>query len=77
VPLALGALVRAVGWRGRHSLEPDERNEDAARVLPVAALCWQPVVILSGLRDQIVDAGAAALAAGIAAIALAAYCVRQ
>jgi hypothetical protein len=46
-------------------------------VLPVAALCWQPIVIFSDLREHVVDAGAATLAAGIAAIALAAYCTRR
>jgi hypothetical protein len=76
-PLALGALIRAIGWRGRRSVERYERNEDAALVLPVAALCWQPIVILSDLREQIVDAGTTTFAAGIAAIALAAYCTRR
>jgi hypothetical protein len=49
----------------------------APLVLPVAALRWQPVVILSDLREQIVDASAATLAAGVAAIALAARCTRR
>ena len=76
VPLVLGAVIRTIGWRGRR-VEQAERDEDAAIVAPVAALCWQPVVILSDLREQIFHGGAVVPAAGIVSIALAAYCTRR
>jgi len=72
----LGAVIRTIGWRGRR-VEQAERDEDAAIVAPVAALCWQPVVILSDLREQIFHGGAVVPAAGIVSIALAAYCTRR
>ena len=66
VPVTLGALVRA-------SRRPD-REEDAAIVMPVGAVFWQPVVLITGLRELIFQVGPMGLAAGIATVALAVYC---
>jgi peptidoglycan/LPS O-acetylase OafA/YrhL len=76
VPLALGAISRTVGRRGRRTKQ-SQRDEDAAIVLPVAALSWQPVVVLSDLREQIFHGGAMAVAAGVIAVALAVCCARR
>lgn len=66
VPLALGATIRASRRR--------EREEDAAVVLPVAVLCWQPIVVLTGLRESISHVDSMTLSAGALTAALAIYC---
>ena len=53
---ALAAVPMAGARRTRAEGADRERNDDAALVLPGAALGWQPIVILSDLREQIVDA---------------------
>ena len=66
VPVALGATIRASRRR--------EREEDAAIVLPAAALCWQPIVVLTGLRESISHVDSMALTAGALTAVLAIYC---
>jgi hypothetical protein len=66
VPIALGALVRA----SRRS----EREEDAAIVPPVAAMSWQPIVLITSLRELIFQVGPLTLTAGVVTTGLAIFC---
>jgi hypothetical protein len=72
VPLTLGAVVRGFGWHGGGQ----ERDENAAIVLPVAALCWQPIVLITALGEQILHGGVVAMVAGVAALVLSICCAR-
>ena len=74
IPFAAGAILKVRGRHDHAANAPRERDEDAAIGMPVAALCWQPIVIISDLRVEIFHVGPSTLAAGIAAIALAIYC---
>jgi hypothetical protein len=76
IPLTLGAVVRGHGWRRRGGVARREREEDAAIVTPVAVLCWQPIVLITDLREQIFHGGMVAMTAGAAALALSIYCAR-
>ena len=76
VPLALGAVIRGYGQRRRGGAARREHEEDAAIVTPVAALCWQPIVLITDLREQIFQGGVVAMIAGAAALALGIYCAR-
>lgn len=73
VPFAVGMVVRTCGRWGRSIDVQCERDEDAAIVMPLAALCWQPVVLASGLRDQIFHISPVTVSAGVAGVVLAIY----
>ena len=76
IPLALGAVIRGYGWRRTGRVARREHAEDAAIVTPVAVLCWQPIVLITELREQIFHGGVVAMIAGAAALALSIYCAR-
>jgi len=76
VPLALGAVIRGYRWRGREGAARRERAEDAAILIPAVALCWQPIVMITDLREQIFHGGVVGMVAGAAAMALGFYCAR-
>lgn len=76
VPLALGAVTRGFGWRRRGRVAGREHEEDAAIITPAAVLCWLPIVLITGLREQIFHGGVVATIAGAAALALSIYCAR-
>lgn len=42
--------------------------------MPVALLCWQPVVSITDLREQIFHGGVVTMATGVAAALLAVRC---
>lgn len=77
VPLAVGMMARTWGRRDPTANLHNDRDENAAIVMAVVALCWQPVVLVGGLREQIFLVSPVTVSAGVAAVALATYtCAR-